>query len=273
MNNKNNQKVKMIRKNNKQNNLLKTFLILLIVLSLFTGGYYAYDWYSTKQYEVPSVEELKNKKEEINYSDKDDYQYDPNLSNYVNNLPSIRNQYSNNNIVARLEIPGLEIDTYVTRTVNNEYYLNHNIYNVYDELGYPFIDYRNRDLKNERQINIYGHNSQVESLHDKLELINLRAYLDKNFFENYKYMYLSIDEAKYKYRVEAVKIVTTSDPEHMKVIFYGDNDFITHTNKLYQNTLYIRNDTIVTKGDKLLILQICNFNPENSYLIVIGKQV
>ena len=129
------------------------------------------------------------------------------------------------------------------------------------------------DLKNAKQINIYGHNSQVESLHDKLELINLRAYLDKNFFDNYKYMYLSIDEGKYKYRVEAVKIVTAADPEHMKVIFFSDADFVNHTRKLYQNTTYIREDTKVSKDDKLLILQICNYNPQNSYLIIIGKQV
>lgn len=273
MNNKNIPNLKPTKKTNKQFNLLKSLLISILVLGLFIGGYYLYDWYSVKQYEVPSVQELKDKKEEINYSDKDNYQYDPNLSNYINELPSIRSQYNNNNIMARLEIPGLEIDTYVARTTNNEYYLNHNAYNAYDELGYPFIDYRNKDLNNARQINIYGHNSQVESLQDKLEMINLRAYLDKNFFDNYKYMYLSIDEGKYKYRVEAVKVVTASDPEHMKVIFYGDDDFVTHTKKLYQNTLYIRGDTTITKNDKLLVLQICNYNPVNSYLIVIGKQM
>lgn len=271
MNNKNNPNLKIKKKQNKQFNLFKSLLIAIVFFGLFLGGYYLYDWYVTKQYEVPSVKELKDKKENINYSDKDDY--DPALSNYVNELPSVRSQYGNNNIVARLEIPGLEIDTYVARTTNNEYYLNHNAYNAYDELGYPFADYRNRDLQNARQINIYGHNTQVAELQDKLELINLRAYLDKNFFENYKYMYLSIDEGKYKYRVEAVKVVTASDPEHMKVIFYGDEDFVTHTQKLYQNTLYIRNDTTITKSDKLLVLQICNYNPANSYLIVIGKQV
>ena len=122
---------------------------------------------------------------------------------------STRKQFNNNNIVARLEIPGVEIDTYVARTTNNEFYLNHNAYNAYDELGYPFADYRNKDLKNSKQINIYGHNSQVESLHEKLEMINLRAYLDKNFFDNYKYMYLSLDEGKYKYRIETRNTTNT----------------------------------------------------------------
>lgn len=273
MNNKNNSKLKIQKRKNKQLNLFKSLLISILVLGLFIGGSYFYDWYIAKQYEVPTVQELKDKKEQINYSDKNNYQDKQSASTYVNNLPSIRSQYGNNNIVARLEIPGVEIDTYVTRTTNNEYYLNHNIYNKYDELGYPFADYRNKDLKNSRQINIYGHNSQVKDLQDKLEMINLRAYLDKNFFENYKYMYLSIDEGKYKYRVEAVKVVTASDPEHMKVIFYGDDDFVTHAKKLYQNTKYKRSDTTITKSDKLLVLQICNYNPANSYLIVIGKQV
>lgn len=273
MNGKISPNLRMSKKKKKQSNLFKSILTFIIVLGLFIGGYFFYDWYTTKQYEVPAVEELIEQKEEINYNDKDDYQYTPNTSTYVNNLPSIRSQYGNNNIVARLEIPGLDIDTYVARTTNNEYYLNHSIYNTYDELGYPFADYRNQDLNTARQINIYGHNSQVESLQDKLELINLRAYLDKNIFANYKYMYLSIDEGKYKYRVEAVKVVTSADPEHMKVIFYSDDDFVTHTKKLYQNAIYIRSNTTVTKNDKLLVLQICNYNPANSYLIVIGKQV
>lgn len=257
----------------KQNNLLKSFIVATIVLALFIGSYNLYNWYIDQQYEVPTVKELKDKKEKINYSDKNSYQYNPSNSSYINNLPNVRKQYGNNNIIAKLEVPGLEIDTYVARSTNNEYYLNHNIYNNYDELGYPFVDYRNRDLKNNRQINIYGHNSQVEELQDKLEMINLRAYLDKNFFDNYKYMYLSIDEGKYKYRVEAIKIVTSSDPEHMKVIFYGNNDFVLHTEKLYKNTIYKRTDTTISPNDKLLVLQICNYNPPNSYLIVIGKQV
>ena len=269
MNNKKKQKLKINKRN--QFNLFKILVISITLFAILLGGYSLYNWYLDKQYEVPIVKELKQKKQEIGYSDKDDY--DPNLENYVNNLPDIRKQFNNNNIVARLEIPGVEIDTYVARTTNNEFYLNHNAYNAYDELGYPFADYRNKDLKNSKQINIYGHNSQVESLHEKLEMINLRAYLDKNFFDNYKYMYLSLDEGKYKYRIETVKIVTAADPEHMKVIFYGDQDFINHTRKLYQNTIFIRDDAIITKDDKLLVLQICNFNPQNSYLLVIGKQM
>lgn len=260
-------------KRKKKNSLVKSLLTFIIIFGLFIGGYYLYEWYTNKEYEVPGVQELKDKKEEINYSDKDDYEYNPNVSTYVNTLPSIRSQYGNSDIMARLEIPGVDIDTYVARTVNNDYYLTHSVYKQQDGIGYPFIDYRNTDLSTARQINIYGHNSQVESLHDKLELINLRAYLDKNFFDNYQYIYFSTDQGKYQYRIEAVKIVTAADPEHMKVIFYSDADFINHARKLYQNITYIRDDTRITKDDKLLVLQICNYNPANSYLLVIGKQV
>lgn len=267
----NNVNQKNIRKKKKQNNSFKSFIVALLIFSLFLGGYFVYDIFFKEAYEVPVVSELKNKKEEMNYSDKDDYNYAPQTT-YVNELPNVRKQYNNNNIVARIQIPGLDIDTYVTRTTNNEYYLNHSIYNTYDEVGYPFADYRNKDLKNAKQINVYGHNSQDKSLQHRLELINLRAYLDKNFFDNYKYMYLSLDEGYYQYRVEAIKVVTASDPEHMKVVFYSNDDYLKHAQKLYQNTIYLRDDTTITVNDKLLILQICNYNPKNSYLLVIGKQ-
>lgn len=271
-----NEKKYIITKNKtvkkKKNNALRTLLIIIAFIGLFLTGYAIYNWIDSKNFEVPSVKDLIYQKGQIDYSDKDKYQYSPSTT-YKNELPSIRSQYGNNNIVARLEIPGVDIDTYVARAQDNAYYLNHNIYNQYDELGYPFADYRNRNLNEARQINIYGHSSQVESLHDKLELINIRAYLDKNFFDNYQYMYLSLDEAKYRYRVEAVKIVNSSDPEHMKVVFYNDNDFINHTQKLYQNTIYKRADTTITARDKLIVLQICNYNPPKSYLLVIAKQM
>ena len=77
----------------------------------------------------------------------------------IKNLEYYKEYYENDNIVGRLKIRNTSIDTLLVKGNDNEYYLNHSISNEYDEKGSIFIDYRT-DL-NSKQINIYGHNSNV----------------------------------------------------------------------------------------------------------------
>lgn len=190
---------------------------------------------------------------------------------YNNLLPSYRSQYNNPNILGRLEIPGINIDTLVARTVNNSYYLQYNLYNEYDQIGAPFFDYRNQDLPNNRQVNIYGHNTENESIYDKLPLISLEKYTDKNNFDKYKDIYLSLDSGKIHYEIIAVKILTDGNNEHMKLIFYSDEDFLNHANKMLSGSLYTKENLLISPTDRLIVIQICHYNPRDSYLLVIGK--
>lgn len=191
---------------------------------------------------------------------------------YYNELPTARETYNNQNIMAKIEIPNMNINNYVTRTDNNSYYLNYNLYNVYDQIGAPFIDYRNTDLVNEKQINIYGHNTQNEAIYDKLPFVNLEKYTDQATYEANRTIYLYLDEKKVEYKIIAIKIVTT-DIEHMKVTFTSDSDFIEHEEKLLSDSLYRDTTEKVSKKDRLLVLQICHYDPMGSYLLVIAKAV
>ncbi len=244
------------------------WLIIVVALILCAGGYYYYNNYAFKQ--LPEIKKLIDDKKKKGYSDKDDNKID--VSTYVNTLPQERINYNNNDIVARLQVPNLGIDSLVTRASNNEYYLNYNLYRQYDELGVPFIDYRNTSLSTNQQINIYGHNTPNPQYYDQLPFINLEAYVDKGIFDNYKDVYLSIDERQIHYEVIAIKIVTDADNEHMKVVFYGEQDFLSHTGKLLSNTLFKNDQLEITSEDHLLVLQVCHYNPANSYLLVICKE-
>jgi sortase B len=246
----------------------KILIIILLGISLGLLGYYVYDKTTTKT--IPKVDNLIKEKKKINYKDKDNNKID--VKEYVNKLNDYRSQYGNSNIMGKLDIPNLGIESLIVRTSNNEYYLNYNLYNQYDGLGAPFFDYRNTDLANNRQINIYGHNTRNEKYFDQLPFINLEAYTDKNIFDNYKDIYLSIDEKQIHYEVIAIKIITNQDNEHMKVIFYSDEDYLNHVTKLLKNTLYKENNMTISKDDKLIVLQVCHYNPEGTYLLVIGKE-
>lgn len=250
----------------KKSNLKFILLMIFVPLITFFGTIYIYDTFFDNT--IPSVEKLKEEKEKDNYSDKDESK---DVSTYVNELPNLRLQYNNNDILGKLEITQLNINTIVMRSVNNDYYLNRNVYHQEDGLGLPFFDYRNQSLATNRQINIYGHNTQNVNFIDQLPFVNLTAYTDKNIFDNYKKVYLSIDEKQVEYEVIAVKLITDGNNEHMKLIFYNDNDFVTHAAKMINGSLYTNNAT-VTKDDRLLVLQVCYYDPPGSYLIIICKE-
>lgn len=243
---------------------------MLITFALTFGGFYFYNWYS-QYYSIPSVNKLIEEKEKINYSDKDSQQLD--TAKYVNSLPEYRTEYGNQNIMGKLEIPGLNINALITQADDNKFYLNYNLHNKYDEFGAPFFDYRNSNLASDKQINIYGHNTEYKEYYDRLPLINLEAYMNKNIFDNYKNIYLSIDEKQMKYKTVAIKIVKDANHEHMKLAFSSKNDFVSHARKLLNNAVYKEENLTITANDRLLVLQICHYNPKNSYLIVIAKEI
>lgn len=245
--------------NNK--NKAKTRLIFSIIFLVFMIGLTSFFVYNNN-YKTSKIPTINTEIQTTNDTDQ---------INYINNLPTFRTQFNNEDIKANLIIPGLGINILITKTDNNEYYLNHDIYKKSNALGNPFIDYRNNEMLNDRQINIYGHNTDNERYFKDLPFTKLQSYTDKNFFDNNKEVVLDIDETELRYQVIAVKVITKSDREHMSMIFYDENDYTTHLEKLLQNTLYYDN-TSVDKNSKILVLQACNYNPKDTYIIVICKR-
>lgn len=262
-------KNKLQQKRKKQ--FLRDIFVILFPIVVCLGGFYLYDHYINQITEIPSVNQLIDEKKKIGYKDKDDKKID--VEQYVNHLPEYRSDYGNDSIMGKLEIPHLNIDTLVARASNNEYYLNYNLYGQWDGLGVPFFDYRNQDLSHNRQVNIYGHNTQRAEYYSQLPFTNLEAYVDQNIFENYKDIYLSIDERQVHYEVVAIKILTDGNNEHMKLNFSSDADFLQHINRLFSGSLYMSDHASFTAQDRLLVLQVCHYNPMGSYLLVFGKEV
>ena len=245
--------------------------IIVVFLSALVGVacYTVYDIYK-RPTKIPSVDKLIDDKKKEKYKEEEEK---PVEEPYFNDLPGIRQVYGNEDIVGKIEVPNLSINGLVVRAQDNSYYLNYSITKQYDLLGATFFDYRNTDLNHDQQINIYGHNTNKPKIAERLPLINLEAYVDKGMFDNYKDIYLSIDERKMHYEVIAVKIITDQDNEHMKVKFRDEADFLTHASKLLRNTLYKRDNIEITGNSRLIVLQICHYNPPETYLLVIGKEI
>ena len=247
--------------------IINGVLILALIVIFGMLGYLIFDYFNEKNnpnYNVEKVIEKVKKEEKVETQP---------AKEYVNELPTFREQYNNEYIQARLRIPNIQLDLLVTRTNDNDYFLEHNLYKEYDGIGTAIFDFRNISLLTDKQINIYGHNTENTTIYDKVPFVKLEAYTDENIFNNARDIYLDIDEKEMQYKLIAVKVSGNDNNEHMLIEYSDDEQFINHVNKLLSGSMYIDNNSSISKEDRILIIQTCHYNPRDTYLILIAKEV
>ena len=232
--------------------LILVLAIIFTVYSLFNFHLEKKEIHETKR-QLEVVEEKKNKiSDELNINDRYD-QY--------------KNEFNNNDIIGRLIIDNLGIDELLVQTTDNDYYLRRLLDGTYNVMGSMFVDYRS-DIENGRQINIYGHNSDIYDLPFK-KLLN---YLDRDFFLNNRKVVLETLNGTKTFEIFSVKVIT-DDIEHTEILFDNDADFNEHIKKLRNNSLYDSLDE-VSGTYQILVLQTCLINNTlGKYLIIIGRKV
>ena len=195
------------------------------------------------------------------------------VSTKRNDILSLKEKYQNQDIIGELFLDDLGIDAVITKTNDNSYYLNHDIYQEESKLGNPYIDFRNsNDLEHERQINIYSHNSDYDDYKEELPFNKLENYLEKEKFEHSGIIELQTENSLMKYEVVAIKIITT-DNEHTVLDSKSEERWNAHLSHLLEDTKYCKKDCQLTKEDQLLILQTCNYDPKGSYILLISKKI
>lgn len=223
---------------------------MLIVITLFIFIYYSYNYIL-----------FNIKKNKISNDIKKEISVIKNIEKDNNNLEYYRTYYSNNDIVGSLNIEGTSINTLLVKGKDNEYYLNHSIKKEYDIIGSIYVDYRVN--LNSKQINIYGHNSNVYDVMFK----ELENYKDREYYLNHKYIILWDGDNKNKYEIFSVQIVT-NDYEHIDV---NPTNWTNHINKL-KKSIYETNVN-VNEQDYILVIQTCLYEPINSLLIINAKKI
>lgn len=177
----------------------------------------------------------------------------------IYDLNYYKDYYLNEDIIGSLKIKDSKIDTLLVKSNNNEYYLNHSINKEYDIKGSIFVDYRTN--LNSKQINIYGHNSKEYDLPFK----ELEKYKDKAFYDSHKMIEIWNGKEVINYEIFSVQIVEDNS-EHMNI-----NCDEKHLEKL-SSSIY-NTGVSASTVDQILILQTCNYNPKNTYILVIAKRV
>ena len=173
---------------------------------------------------------------------------------------------SNEDIVGIIKISGTNINEYIVQGDDNDYYLNHNLDKEEDIAGSVFLDYRNNF--SDKKLLIFGHNAR------KLKTVpfhDLEKYKDESFYKDNKYIDLTLNDEKNKWLIFSVMILEKGNNTHMKLNF-TDQEWINHIEWLKSNSLY---DTKVDVGinDNIVILQTCNYVPDNTYLLISAKKI
>ena len=242
----------------KNNKLKKAYIIIIIILSIalmISSTIEIINIFSpsenllpTKPQEKPSITE--DEKEKINSLFTEDI-----------DLSIPRKENNNNEIVGRIEIPGL-FNLLLTQTKDNDYYIEYNIKKKRSNKGTEFIDFRNK--MTDKQINIYGHNSRLYDLPFK----KLENFLDKEFFDNNQYLLFQHEKGRRIYEIAAIKKVTT-DYEHMIVNAKNQKEHIT---KLLGNPIQKR-ELEYDEKTNIIVLQTCIRQEDGNYYILIGFEV
>lgn len=233
-----------------KNKWWKRLFDVVLILVLIVTVYYSFNYIKTN-YE----------KHQVSNDIKSEISVLENTTDKEKTLEYYKDYYSNDNIVGTLKIDNTNINTLLVQTTDNEYYLNHSVKNEYDIIGSIYVDYRTS--LNAKQINIYGHNSNVYDVMFK----ELEKYLDKDFYLKHKYVELWDGDKTNIYEIFSVQIVT-KDYEHIDV---NSSNWDKHISIL--NSSVYETETMANGNDDILVIQTCFYNPADSLLIINAKKI
>lgn len=202
---------------------------------------------------------------------------------YKNNIPkdkeipdisTLRLNYQNTDIMARIVIDNINIDAIVTKTSDNEYYLEHDLNKKKSIIGTPYIDYRNNnDLAHEKQINIYSHNVRDKQYKDYYPFSKLEQLLDMGTFNKSSDIIIYTDNRILKYQIYAIKIITKEENEHMRLITSKNTEWQNHLDILLNNYKYCKGNCKLDIDDDILVLQTCYYQMDDAYILVIARKI
>lgn len=159
----------------------------------------------------------------------------------------------NPDICGWINIPGTKHINYpILQGKDNEYYLEREYTGGYLPAGSIFVDYAcDRDFNGNFNTVIYGHNMQNGMMFS--ELIN---FLDRDFFENNKYVYIYTEYGVYTYEVFSVfkadymyRYIETGFPTH--------EDFIEFGYEMKANSIYQRDGIEFDRDSRIITLSTC----------------
>ena len=258
----------------------KRFLLACTVMGavcLISFGGYAYEGYRTRQ-NYDAYVKMKEKSQalpmdvpvesevQIHYTGE---QEAPEILDEYKNLFNM-----NKRLIGWLKIDDTIIDYPVMQTVDNEYYLNHNINQEKDRNGALFMDAGCDVVKGNTNYIIYGHNMLNGQMFGDLD-----KYKKEDYYKEHKKIIFDTIYEKGEYEVMFAFNSQVLSEEDVSFKYYqfidalSEYEFNSYMAEMKSWSFY---DTGVTAtfGDELLTLSTCDKSVmENGRFVVVAKRI
>ena len=183
---------------------------------------------------------------------------------------------SNSDIRGWIKINGTKIDNPVYQTVDNDFYINHNMNKDYSRYGAIYID-KDSAIKqsgNSKNVVIYGH-----SMADGSMFGTLKNYRNLDFYKNNPIIEFSTLYEKAYYKVFAVVLADASpDPKVESVFHYRYSYF--ETDEAFLNFVAsVKERSIIETGvnvfatDEIITLSTCAYDFDDARLAVFARKI
>ena len=179
----------------------------------------------------------------------------------------------NKRLIGWVKIDDTNIDFPVVQTVDNEYYLTHNLYQEYDKNGTIFMDADCDVLKPSTNLILYGHHMRSGKMFGQLD-----RYEKESYWKEHQYIQFDTIYEKSTWQIMYVFRSKVYSQEEIVFKYYqfidanGEQEFNSNMQEMAAMSLY---DTGVTAeyGDRLLTLSTCDYEEKNGRFVVVAKKV
>lgn len=213
------------------------------------------------QYSIELLKKMEAPKEAEGNESANDYE-----AAEVSELDKIRNKLQlltaiNPDTYGWINVSELNIDYPVVKTTNNDYYLKHNFYKVYQESGAIFADFRidQNVLKNKNTI-IYGHNMADGTMFENL----LKYRYNKTLMEN-SVIELRTMDGIFVYKIFSVYVTDKYYP-YIRTDFASDEDWLKFLTAINERSIH-KTDIEFKSDDKIITLSTCTNTWDNRFAV------
>ena len=222
--------------------LILFFLFLFVLLFVYSGKYLIEYYFDNKENHKIQTEIRKY----IQVFPKEEVQYKIDFSSLKKLNPDT---------VAYLKVNGTDIDYVVVQGENNDYYLKHNFDKNWNNSGWVFGDYRNKFNGEDKNIVIYGHNTNDGSMFGTLKNVLKEEWNEK---EENKIISFVTEEGEYSYSVFS-SYITPPEEYYLTTQFKNSNEFMKYIDTVSKRSYFDYNVSISEEG-KILTLSTCTPN-------------
>lgn len=210
-----------------------------------------------------NISKYKEVVKEVEKNDKDEEQENKEI------IEELSSEFNNKDIIGTIKIDGTTIDDVLVQGKDNDYYLRHSLDGKYNVNGTVFMDYRN-NINADKKFIIYGHSYR----HSDKGFSQLFKYKDKSFYDDNPYITLNLNGKETKWVIFSVKVAYYTDDKyiHTKIRFNNEEEFNNHISWLKEDSFYDTNMD-VSYNNRILTIQTCYHEPENSYFIVNAMKI